>query len=198
MSAKGEFPFPKLLAFLESEADQIEFMKVASELGLGASDLELAKLLLALQLYKAYYADIPRQIKAVHRAALEEMSRLRDEVMQFAESVGGESARVGDWAKSIHQNLRAVQPEAVAESLHKRLLEEAMAAVGGSAQALVSAYGRIDRATATLNAAASQAEANVQQWQIVTLRRVWMSAFFFCAAFNAIASGCAWFFFLKH
>jgi hypothetical protein len=193
-----EFPFPKLLAFLESEADQVEFMKVANELGICASDLEIAKLLVALQIYKAYYADIPRQIKAVHRAALEEILRLRDEIRQLAERVCGESACVGDWAESIHQNLQAVQPEAVAEILHRRLLEEAMAAVSGSAQALTSAYARIDKATATLNAAACQAEASIQQWQIVTLRRVWMSAFFFCASLAAIVGAYLWFFYVKH
>jgi uncharacterized membrane protein YqiK len=198
MSAKNEFPFPKLLAFLESEADQVEFMKVAAEIGLCASDQEIGKLLLALQLYKAYYAEIPRQIKAVHRAALEEMQQLRDEVRHLAERVGAESNRVGDWAESIQQNIQAVQPETMAEALHKRLLEEAMAAVSGSAQALVSAYARIDKATSILNAAASQAEASIQQWQIVTLHRVWMSAFFFCATLNGIASACAWFFFIKH
>jgi len=59
----NDFPFPKLLAFLKSEADQVEFMKVAAEVGLGPADQELAKLLVAFQLYKAFYADIPRRSK---------------------------------------------------------------------------------------------------------------------------------------
>ena len=133
---------------------------------------EIGKLLLALQLYKAYYATIPREIKAVHQSALNQIAELRDEIAAMVGRSSDDAAKLAEWAAEIQATISAIRPEAVAEALHRRLLEEAMTAVSGSAQALFSAYARIDKATATLNSAASQAEASIQHWQIVTLRRV--------------------------
>lgn len=194
----NEFPFPKLLSFLDEEKDQIEFMKVAAEVGLGPTDMELAKLLLALQLYKAFYATVPRDIKAVHVAALKEMRNLRDEVKFLADRTSSDAVKIGQWAEQIDNSILRIQPKAVAESLHKRLLEDALAAIGGSVQALVSAYGRIDAATGKLNTASDQAERSIHQWQILTLRRVWFSAFAFCFAVTAVLFAALWFFYLKH
>lgn len=194
----NEFPFPKLLAFLENEADQVEFMKVAAEVGLGASDLELAKLLVALQLYKSYYATIPRQIKSVHTAALGEMHRIRDEVNALAESTAADAFKIRQWAEEINHSILTVQPEAVANSLHKRLLEETLAALGGSIQAIAVAYGRIDAATAKLNTASAQAQTGIYEWQTITVRRVWLSAFLSCSVLAVTISVILWIVFFSH
>jgi len=193
----NEFPFPKLLAFLESDADQVEFMKVCAETGIGAADMELAKLLLALQLYQSFYAKIPRAIKTVHRDALEEMRRLRDEVIAFTDRSHADAVEIGQWAEEIKSALTAIEPQAVAELLHKRLVEGTMSAMAGTVQALAAAQSRINNATAQLDQASARAEATIYLWQNLTLRRVWVSAF----AFSSIAVGllytALWFFFLR-
>jgi hypothetical protein len=189
---KDQFPFPKLLAFLEKESDQVEFMKVCAEVGLGGTDMELAKLLLALQLYAAIYAKIPREIKAVHATALDEMHGLRDEVKSLVDRTANDTERIGAWTKEIINSLFAIQPKDVAEELNKRLLEETMANIGGSVQALGAAYGRIDAATAKLNAASARAEESIQGWQTITLRRVWMSAFGVCTVLTTAIGVLVW------
>ena len=193
----NEFPFPKLLAFLESEADQVEFMKVCAEAGIGAADMELAKLLLALQLYQSFYAKIPRAIKTVHRDALSEMQRLRDEVIAFTERTHADAAEIGQWAEEIKSALTAIQPQAVAESLHKRLVEGTMSAMAGTVQALAAAQSRINNATAQLDQASARAEASIYLWQTLSVRRVWVSAFAFSAVAVAAIYAALWFFFLR-
>jgi ABC-type transporter Mla subunit MlaD len=194
----SELPFPKLLAFLESEADQVEFMKVAGELGLTASDVEIGKLMLALQLYKAYYADIPRQIKAVHNAALNQIEGLRDDIASLAGRTTKDAENLSRWAAQIQIAISAVQPATVAQALHRKLLDEASASLEGSIQALGAGYSRLDVATKKLNAAAAQAEASLQEWQTVTLRRVWMCAFCSCSALTIVAGAVAWCIYSPH
>ena len=193
----NEFPFPKLLAFLESEADQVEFMKVCAEAGIGAADMELAKLLLAFQLYQSFYAKIPRAIKTVHKDALEQMRGLRDEVIAFTERSHADAVEIGQWAEEIKSALTAIQPQAVAESLHKRLVEGTMSAMAGPVQALVAAQSRINNSTAQLNQASARAEASIYLWQTLTMRRVWISAFAFSSVAVAIIYAALWFFFLR-
>jgi hypothetical protein len=194
----NEFPFPKLLAFLESEADQVEFMKVCAETGIGTADMELAKLLLALQLYQAFYAKIPRAIKAVHKDALEQMRGLRDEVIAFTDRNHADAVEIGQWAEEIKSALTAIQPQAVAELLHKRLVEGTMSAMAGTVQALAAAQSRINNATAQLDQASVRAEATIYLWQNLTLRRVWVSAFAFSSIAVALLYAALWFVFLRH
>jgi len=80
----------------------------------------------------------------------------------------------------------------VAKELHRRLLDDALAALGGTVQSVVAAYNRIDEATARMTAAAMQAEASIQQWQNVTLRRVWTCAFGTCAIVTFLCGILAW------
>jgi len=174
------FPFPDLLASLESEADQLEFSKVCNEVGLSASDVELGKLLRALQLYKAYYSTIPREIKAVHNAALDEMQSIRDEMKQLAERTTRDALKISQWAEQINQSILTIQPEAVTKALQKRLLEETTAAIGSSVQAVLNASSRIDTAAGNLNAAGAQAQASIRQWQTFSVRRMWLSNFTLC------------------
>jgi hypothetical protein len=171
------FPFPKLLEFLEKESDQVEFMKVCAEVGIDEMDLELGKLLLALQIYKAYYATVPREIKASHRLALEEMHGLRDEMRAMIEAAIRRTAEIEQWAAQIKQAVMSVRPEAVAHHLHKRLVDDTLASIGGAMQVLTAAYGRIDTATGKLNQASAAAEASIYEWQILNARKVWQNAF---------------------
>jgi hypothetical protein len=194
----NEFPFPKLLAFLESEADQVEFMKVCAEVGIGAADMELAKLLLALQLYQSFYAKIPRAIKAVHKDAVEQICALRDEVITFTDRSHADAIEIGQWAEEIKSALTAIQPQAVAEQLHKRLVEGTMSAMAGTVQALVAAQSRINNSTAQLNQASARAEASIYIWHTLTLRRVWVSAFAFSSVAVAMIYAALWFIFLRH
>jgi hypothetical protein len=193
----NEFPFPKLLAFLESEADQVEFMKVCAEVGIGAADMELAKLLLALQLYQSFYAKIPRAIKSVHKDALEQMRGLRNEVIELTERSHSDAVEIGQWAEEIKSALTAIQPQAAAEMLHKRLVEGTMSAMAGTVQALASAQSRISNATVQLDQASARAEATIYLWQNLTLRRVWVSAFAFSLVAVALLYAALWFVFIR-
>jgi hypothetical protein len=172
-------------------------MKVCAETGIGAADMELAKLLLALQLYQSFYAKIPRAIKAVHRNALEEMRDLIQAAMTHAERNNADAAEIARWADEIKSALLAIQPQAVAVLLHKRLVEETMSSMAGTIQALVAAQNRIVQATAQLDQASARAETSIYQWQTLTMRRVWASAFAFSAAAAAIIDAALWLIFLR-
>lgn len=191
------FPFPKLLAFLESEADQVEFMKVCAEAGIGPADIELAKILLALQLYQSFYAKIPRAIKTVHKDALSEMHKLRDEVIAFTERSHADAAEIGQWAGEMKSALTAIQPQAVVNLLHKRLVDETMSALAGTTQALVAAHNRLNKATAQLDQASARAEATIYLWQTLTLRRVWVSALASSSVAVALLYAALWLIFFR-
>ena len=192
------FPFPQLLAFLEEGQDQVEFMKVAAEAGLGSGDIEMAKLLVALQLYKSYYAAIPRQIKAVHEDALAEIGRVRDEIESISNRASSDAAKIGQWAEEIQRSLQAAEPTKLAEMVHKRLLDDTVKNLSGSMQAIATANGQIDAATQKMNAAAQQAAASIQEWQTLSLRRVWASAFCVCMVAAFLVSAGFWFVLLRH
>jgi hypothetical protein len=192
------FPFPKLLAFLEEEKDQVEFMKVAAEVGLDNGDIELAKLLLALQIYKAFFAKIPRQIKTVHGEALQEFHRLAAEVAALADRTASDAATIRQTADEIHSALKAIQPAEVAKLLHKRLVDDTLSAISGSLRVLATATAQIDSATRAMDEAGYQAAVAIDVWQKLSLRRVWASAlcFSFIAAFGVLTG--VWFLFLRH
>lgn len=171
------FPFPKLLAFLEEEKDQVEFMKIAAEVGLGSGDVELAKLLVAFQLYKAFYAAIPRQIKAVHEDAIEEIRRVRDEVEFISNRAASDAVKIGRWAEEIQRSLQQSEPRKVAEQVHKRLLEDTVKLLGGPLRAITTSSGQIEAAVQNMNAAAYHAARAIDGWEAISLRRVWASAF---------------------
>ncbi|MDR3404235.1 MAG: hypothetical protein P4L99_17180 [Chthoniobacter sp.] len=192
------FPFPQLLAFLDQEKDQVEFMKLAAEVGLGSGDIELAKLLLALQLYKAYYAAIPRQIKAVHEDALEEIRRIRDEAEFMASRAASDAVKIGQWAEEIHKSLQECGPERIAAQVHKRLTDETFALLGGSLQALGTASRQVEVATKAMDEAGYRAAVCIDFWHAVSLRRVWASAFCFCLVVALLLLAGIWFVFLRH
>lgn len=192
------FPFPKLLEFLEAEKDQVEFMKVASEVGISSGDLEIAKLLLALQIYKAYYADIPRQIRKVHEDALTEIHRVRDEVEFISNQASSHAVKIGQWAEEIQKALQESAPKNIAVQVHKRLTVETLELFSGTLQALGAASRRIESATGAMDKAGHRAAVCIDHWEAVSLRRVWASAFCFCFVASLILLAATWFLFLRH
>lgn len=192
------FPFPKLLEFLENEKDQVEFMKVAAEVGLGNGDVELGKLLLALQLYKAFYAAIPRQIKAVHAEALREMQIVREEVAFIGNRASSDAITVGQWTEEIQRLLLQRDPKKTAELVHKRLLEDVSNMLGGTLKAFTNSQSQIDAATQKMNVAAYQAAKAIEDWEIISLRRVWACAFGVSLVIAFLILSGIWFVFLRH
>jgi hypothetical protein len=192
------FPFPKLLTFLHEEKDQVEFMRVAAEVGIGSGDIELAKILVSLQLYSAIYAKIPREIKGIHCDALQEFRRVQEEVAALADRAATDAAAIGQTADEIHRTLRAIEPAEIAKLVHKRLIDDTVAAISGSVRALATASGQIEAATRAMDEAGYQAAVAIEVWQKLSLRRVWASAlcFSFIAAFGVLTG--IWFLFLRH
>jgi hypothetical protein len=186
------FPFPKLLAFLEEEKDQVEFMKVANELGLGSGDIEIAKILIALQIYKSIYAKIPREIKAVHSDALNEFRRVRDEVEFISNRASSDAVKIGEWAEVILRKLEEAEPRKLAALVHKRLLDDTVKILGGSLQTFATAQAQIDTATQKMNLAAQQAETAIDAWQTLTLRGVWACAFSCCVVAALFVVAVVW------
>ena len=70
--------FEKLTEGL-TDSRKAEFLKTLYEAGISQRDLELGKLLRALQIYKAYYETIPESI----RQAVSEISLLKDEMAKL-------------------------------------------------------------------------------------------------------------------
>jgi hypothetical protein len=190
--------FPQLVRFLKEESDQVEFLQIASEIGLTSSDVEIAKLLVALHLYKAYYADIPRQIKAVHEDALAEIRRVRDEVEFISNRASSDAVKIGQWAEEIHKSLQEAAPMNIAGQVHKRLMDETLALLGGPLQAIATACRRLESATKAMDEAGYHAVICIDHWEKISLRRMWASAFCFCFGASALVLTGIWFLVLRH
>ncbi len=74
-----QLPFEKLAEGL-SENQKAEYFKTLHEVGVSPSDVELARLLKALQLYKAYYESIPDAIKD----SAGQIDRLKQEIEKLS------------------------------------------------------------------------------------------------------------------
>jgi len=190
--------FPQLVRFLEKERDQVEFLQLVQEIGLGPHDVELAKLLVALQLYKGYYADIPRQIRKVHGDALAEIRRVRDEMELLSDRVSSDGVKVGQWASEIHRALQEASPKDIATQVHKRLAVETVELLSGALQGIGTASRRIEGATNAMDKAGHRAAICIDHWEAVSLRRIWTSAFCFCLVASLILLTGFWFLFLRH
>ncbi len=62
-----------------------EYYRILHETGISPNDIELARLLMALQLYKVYYESIPAAV----RAAAGEIDRLKHEIEQISKEFRG-------------------------------------------------------------------------------------------------------------
>ena len=111
---------------------QAEFFRNLHEAGISPNDVELARLLRALQLYKAYYETIPG---AVQKAAAE-IERLKQEIerlsndardsseagAQLAGQVTEEAERVRQDLTQIHKHVEEAMRQS-AQSLSSRMAE---------------------------------------------------------------------------
>lgn len=172
-------------------------MKVIADVGLGSGDEPLAQLLLALQIYKAFYSVIPGQIRAVHEDALLELRRIRDDAQAFSSQASEDAMQIGKWAEEILRSLQNADPSRLATQVHDRLRDDATQIVSGSLQSFTTAYRQLETATQKMNVAARQAESAIAQWQLLCLRRVWATAFVVCLAAVLLIFAAVWLLFLR-
>jgi hypothetical protein len=78
----AKLPFDNVAADLPDN-NRAEFYRILHETGISPNDIELARLLKALQLYKAYYESIPAAV----RAAAGEIDRLKQDIEQLGREI---------------------------------------------------------------------------------------------------------------
>ena len=112
-------PFEKLAEKL-SDKDKAEFFRIMREIGITTkADTSLAKLLLALQLYKAYYESVPTAVNE----ATSNMARLKTEIEKLAKQAE-HSANAG--ASSLHRIMNgATEMNELLKGIHSHIEESA-------------------------------------------------------------------------
>ena len=90
-----------------SEQQQAEFFKTLHEAGISPHDVELARLLHALQLYKAYYEAIPAEIQK----AAAEIKRVKEEIESFSRSAHQSSITTAQLAGQVIQESEKVRKD---------------------------------------------------------------------------------------
>jgi DNA repair exonuclease SbcCD ATPase subunit len=98
--------FKELAAGLPDQ-HRAEFFRTLHEAGISQNDVELARLLRALQLYKAYYESIPA---AVHKAAAE-IERIKKEVEGFSRDAHQSSDASAQLAGQVIQETERVRKD---------------------------------------------------------------------------------------
>src|SRR6266536_2266226 len=88
--------FKDLLVDLPDQ-HRAEFFRNLHEAGISPNDVELARLLRALQLYKAYYESIPAAV----RAAAAEIERLKQEIDRLSSDARSSSEASGRLAGQV-------------------------------------------------------------------------------------------------
>ncbi len=127
--------FTHVAAQLPSD-EQAEYYRVLHEVGVDARDVELARLLKALQLYRAYYESIPAAVQA----AAGDIARLKEEIAtlsqkalasteasaQLLETLTVEAGHVHQELAQIHKHVQeAIRQSATELALQMgELLEE--------------------------------------------------------------------------
>jgi hypothetical protein len=107
-------PLLKDLAAQLPDQHRAEFFRNLHEAGIGPDDTELARLLRALQLYKAYYESIPAAVQA----AAAEIERLKKEIegliadsLRSSEASANMAGEVIQEAERFRQSLTEVQKQ---------------------------------------------------------------------------------------
>ncbi len=85
MSQDTQQPLLKDLANELPDDSRAEYYRILHETGISPNDVELARLLKALQLYKVYYESIPVAVQA----AAGEIERLKQEIDQLSKEIRG-------------------------------------------------------------------------------------------------------------
>jgi hypothetical protein len=115
--AEAQQPLFKELAAGLSDEAQAEFFRTLHEAGIGPNDIELARLLRALQLYKSYYESIPAAIKE----AAGEIQRLKQEIESFVGNARESSDAAADISAQVFQETDRFREDLAA--IHKRMEE---------------------------------------------------------------------------
>ncbi len=103
-SAIQQSLFRDLAAGLPAQ-QQAEFFRTLHEAGIGPNDVELARLLRALQLYKAYYESIPAAVKE----AAAEIERISNDISKGADAgalLAGQMIRESERFRQDVANIR--------------------------------------------------------------------------------------------
>jgi hypothetical protein len=103
-----QLPFKELAAGLPAQ-HQAEFFRTLHEAGISPNDVELARLLRALQLYKSYYESIPA---AVEKAAAG-IERIKGEVESFSRDAHQSSETSAQLAGQVIQETERVRKDLV-------------------------------------------------------------------------------------
>jgi hypothetical protein len=173
-------PFTKLAADLP-DSHKHEFFRILHETGIGREDVELARLLRALQLYKAYYESIPEAVKqaaekiealklaiekidAGARANLDVTAKLSGEVIKESEKVRNDLTQINKHIESaLNQsagNLAALMYEQLSKGIEQRVLlplQNRLIELAGSTQSFVEAIARNNKAAAALEKSTTEA-----------------------------------------
>jgi hypothetical protein len=187
MPQEEQQPLFKNLAEGLPDDQKAEFYETLHEAGISPRDEELARLLRALQLYKAYYESIPA---AVQKAA-GKIELLKKEIERFSTDAHGKldlsthlAGRVIQEADRIHQdfaqihkhieeamrvaagNLASNMAEQLAIGFHERILsplQSRLERIAGSSKAFEEAIARNNKAAAALERSTTMAR-RFQVW----------------------------------
>jgi hypothetical protein len=141
MSEAGNGHFDRLGEGL-SEKQRTEFFRVLHEVGVTADDVELAQLLRALQLYKAFYEEIPARvreavedadilgtrIKALHDGITEQLNNTLAQLKQNTEAAAAISAHFRETQSHLTATVEKSAAD-VAQSLESVLRQSLSAAL---------------------------------------------------------------------
>ncbi|MDM7997123.1 MAG: hypothetical protein QUT30_15735 [Acidobacteriota bacterium] len=173
-------PFSELAADLP-DSHRADYFRILHETGIGPEDFELAHLLRALQLYKAYYESIPSAVKqaaekiealkleiekidAGARANLDVTAKLSGEVIQASEKVRNDLTQINKHIESAlnqsARNLAALMYEQLSKGIEQRVLlplQNRLIELSGSNQSFVEAIARNNKAAAALEKSTAEA-----------------------------------------
>jgi hypothetical protein len=121
MPQKTQQPLFKELAAGLPDQHRAEFFRTLHEAGISQNDVELARLLRALQLYKAYYESIPA---AVEKAAAE-IERIKGEVESFSRDAHQSSETSAQLAGQVIQETERVRTDLakIQEQIEKGMVQ---------------------------------------------------------------------------
>src|SRR5258705_13718262 len=106
MTEPGKGHFDRLAEGLSAE-HRSEFFQTLHGAGITAHDLELARLLRVLQLYKAYYESIPLAVQT----AAEDISRVKQEIAALSSAATQQAAAVSKIAGEVLAEAQHFQGE---------------------------------------------------------------------------------------
>ncbi len=166
-------PFTELAVDLP-DSHRAEFFRILHETGIGPGDAELARLLRALQLYKAYYESIPLAVKqaaekiealkqgiekidAEAHANLDVAAKLAGQVIEESEKVRKDLTQIGKHIETAlcqsAENLASRMSEQLSKGIEQRVLlplQNRLIELSGSNQSFVEAIARNNKATTAL------------------------------------------------